>query len=344
MAPRAVWSGAITFGLVTIPVGLYTATEDHTIHFHQYVRGTSDRVRVQRVSERTGDPVPNEDIVKGREVDGEIVVVEPDELREIAPGRSRAIDVVEFVDLAEIDPVYFDRTYWVAPSDERYTHSYGLLCRALAQSGRVGIATVTMHGREHLTALRADGDVLVLQTLFWADEVRDPAEQLDSLPVHEEPRRQELEMAVDLVAAMTTTWKPDQYHDTYTERVEQLIADKREGREVVPAQAPEEATEVSDLLEALRRSVEAAGDHGPSNGGRGSGGGRGGGGGEDDRRDVGASGPGEERRDDAEDLAELSKAELLQRARELDISGRSKMNRDELAGAVAEAGSPARAS
>ncbi|PVY97079.1 Ku protein [Actinomycetospora cinnamomea] len=323
MAPRAVWSGAITFGLVTIPVGLYTATEDHTIHFHQYVRGTSDRVRIQRINERTGEPVPNSDVVKGREVEGEIVVVEPDELREIAPGRSQAIDVVEFVDLAEIDPVFFDRTYYVAPSDDRYVHSYGLLCRALEQSGRAGIATVTMHGREHLTALRADGDVLVLQTLFWADEVRDPAQQLDSLPVHDEPRRQELETAVQLVGAMTTTWKPDQYRDTYTERVEQLIADKREGREVVPAEAPEEGTEVTDLLEALRRSVEAAGSSGASSSG-GAGGPSGAGGSTDD-------GPA------GEDLSSLSKAELSQRARELDISGRSKMSRDELERAVGEA-------
>jgi DNA end-binding protein Ku len=323
MAPRAVWSGAITFGLVTIPVGLYSATEDHTIHFHQYVRGTADRVRIQRVNERTGDQVPNEDIVKGREADGEIVVLEPDELRDIAPGRSRAIDVVEFVDLAEIDPVYFDRTYWVAPSDDRYAHSYGLLCRALAQSNRAGIATVTMHGREHLTALRADGDMLVLQTLFWADEVRDPAEQLDALPVRDDPREQELDTAIQLVSAMTTTWKPGQYQDTYTERVEQLIADKREGREVVPAEAPEDATEVSDLLEALRRSVEAAGVGTGSSSSR-----------QDDDRDEGGHAG------DAEDLDGLSKGELLQRARELDVSGRSKMTRDELARAVAEAGSP----
>ncbi|MFC5138970.1 Ku protein [Actinomycetospora rhizophila] len=314
MAPRSVWSGAITFGLVTIPVGLYSATEDHTIHFHQYVRGTSDRVRNQRVNERTGDAVPNEDVVKGREVEGEIVVVEPDELREIAPGRSQAIDVIEFVDLAEIDPVYFDRTYWVAPSDPRYEHSYGLLCRALAQSGRAGIATVTMHGREHLTALRADGDVLALQTLFWADEVRDPADQLSSLPVREDPKKQELDTAVQLVAAMTTTWKPDQYEDTYTRRVEQLVADKREGREVVPAEAPEDATEVSDLLEALRRSVDAAGAGKQS------------------------------KASEAEDLSGLSKADLAARARELDISGRSTMTRDELERAVAEAGGSAQAS
>ena len=319
---RAVWSGAITFGLVTIPVGLYSATEDHTIHFHQYVRGTSDRVRVQRVNERTGESVPNDDIVKGREVEDEIVVVEPDELREIAPGRSQSIDVVEFVDLAEIDPVYFDRTYWVAPGDEKYTHSYGLLCRALAESDRAGIATVTMHGREHLTALRADGDVLALQTLFWADEVRDPAEQLDALPVHEEPRRQELDTAVQLVDAMTTTWKPDQYRDTYTERVEQLVADKREGREVVPAEQPDEATQVDDLLEALRRSVAAAGDRGTSA-----------------SAGNGTAAAGDEDRGDTEDLGALSKAELTRRARELDISGRSTMNRDELARAVAEAGS-----
>jgi DNA end-binding protein Ku len=271
------------------------------------------------VNERTGEQVPNDEIVKGREVEDEIVVVEPDELREIAPGRSRAVDVVEFVDLAEIDPVYFDRTYWVAPSDERYRHSYGLLCRALAQSGRAGIATMTMHGREHLTALRADGEVLVLQTLFWADEVRDPTEQLDSLPVHEEPREQELDMAIQLIGAMTTTWEPDRYRDTYTERVDRLIAEKREGREVVPAEEPQEATQVTDLLEALRRSVESAGS-----------------------RSGGQPDQGSE--DDGEDLGALSKAELSERAKRLDVSGRSKMNRDELARAVADAEGSTRAS
>lgn len=328
---RAVWSGAISFGLVSIPVGLYSATEDHTIHFHQYVRGTSDRVRNQRINERTGEPVDNSDIVKGREVDDEIVVVEPDELTEIAPGRSQTIDVIEFVDLADVDPVYFNRTYWLAPSDEKYAHPYGLLRRALADSGRAGIATFVMRGREYLTALRADGDVLALQTLYFADEVRDPTEQLDTVPVAEDHRRQEIEMAKQLVDSMSASWDPQRYHDTYTERVEQLVADKREGREVVPAQPPQEATEVDDLLEALRRSVEAAGGHGRSDEGDGS--------------DDGGSGSGQDDRgDDADDLATLSKTELVRRARELDISGRSTMNRDELARAVAEAGSSARAS
>ena len=317
---RAIWTGSINFGLVSIPVGLYSATEDHTVHFHQFQRGTADRIRYQRVNERTGKEIDYGDIVKGRDVGGgDYVIVEPEELDDIAPGRSRSIDINSFVDFDEIDPVYFDRTYWVAPGDEKYTHSYGLLCRALAESDRAGIATVTMHGREHLTALRADGDVLALQTLFWADEVRDPAEQLDALPVHEEPRRQELDTAVQLVDAMTTTWKPDQYQDTYTERVEQLVADKREGREVVPAEQPDEATQVDDLLEALRRSVAAAGDRGKTASA-----------GNNTAADGG---------DDDEDLGALSKAELTRRARELDISGRSTMNRDELARAVAEAGS-----
>lgn len=311
---RAVWSGAITFGLVTIPVALFSATEDHTIHFHQYVRGTSERVRNQRVDERTGEEVPAEDVVKGRQVDDEIVVVENDELSAVAPGRSQSIEVLEFVDLAEIDPVYFDRAYWVAPSDARYAHAYGLLRRALAQCGRAGIATFVMRGREHLTALRADGDVLALQTLHFADEIRDPLEQSDTLPVDEEPRRQELDMAVSLVDSMTTDWQPENYHDTYTERVKQLVTEKKEGREVVAAEAPGEATEVSDLLEALRRSVEAAGGQERTAGPGGDAGG-----------------------DTEEDLASMSKAELERRARALDVRGRSSMNRDELARAIVEA-------
>ncbi|MFF4825090.1 Ku protein [Streptomyces sp. NPDC001312] len=180
---RAIWTGVITFGLVTVPVGLYTSTEDHTVHFHQLQRGTSDRIRNRRVNERTGDEVDTGDIVKGYEIDdGEYVVVEPDELDDIAPGRSRTIDISDFVDLDDIEPVYFDRTYYIAPSGKEYTKVYELLRAALAEANKAGIATFVMRNRQYLTALRAEGEVLVLQTLHWADEVRDPGQELPELP------------------------------------------------------------------------------------------------------------------------------------------------------------------
>ncbi|MFD3618962.1 Ku protein [Streptomyces sp. NPDC058676] len=148
---RAIWTGVITFGMVSVPVGLHTATSDHTVHFHQLQRDTADRIRNRRVNERTGKEVAGDDIVKGYEVaDGEYVVVEPDELDEIAPGRSRTIDISDFVDLADIEPAYFDRTYYVGPRGKEYTKVYELLRAALAEAGKVGIATFVMRGKQYL--------------------------------------------------------------------------------------------------------------------------------------------------------------------------------------------------
>jgi DNA end-binding protein Ku len=256
---RAIWSGSINFGLVSIPVRLYSATEDHTMHFHQLQRGTADRIRYQRVNERTGREVEYADIVKGRDVGGgDYVIVEPEELDAIAPGRSRTIDITSFVDLDEIDPVYFQKTYWLAPQDEQYARPYALLVEAMARTNRAGIATFVMRGKEYLTAIRADDGVLALETLFFADEIRNPAEQLDTLP-HDKPARgKELDMAEALIKSMSGSWHPEDYRDTYTERVERLIDDKYRGREIVTAAEPPEPTEMSDLLEALQRSVTTA--------------------------------------------------------------------------------------
>ncbi|GAA1829042.1 hypothetical protein GCM10009836_03570 [Pseudonocardia ailaonensis] len=160
---RAIWSGTISFGLVSIPVGLFSATEDHTVHFHQFQRGTSDRVRVQRVNERTGEEVEFADIVKGAEVgDGEYVVVEPDDLDAIAPGRSQALEISDFVELADIDPVYFQRTYWLAPTAEQHAKPYALLRQAMSEGGKAGVGTFVMRGKEYLAAIRADRAVLAL--------------------------------------------------------------------------------------------------------------------------------------------------------------------------------------
>lgn len=320
--PRAIWTGAINFGLVTIPVGLFSATEDHTISFHQFQRGTSDRVRYLRVNERTGKEVDYSEIVKGRDVGGgEHVIVEPSELEQIAPGRSRTIDITTFVDLDEIDPVYFRKTYWLAPTQESYHRPYSLLVEALTATNRAGVATFVMRNRQYLTALRADDGVLALDTLHWADEVRDPGQL--RLPEAGSARGKEVEMARTLIESMSGPWEPEEYRDTYTDRVEQLIADKRAGREVVTEEAPREATEVVDLLEALQRSVDSS---------RGDRGGRGG------RRSRSKSGDGHKAQTrPAEDLSGMRKTDLEARARELGIKGRSKMTRDELQDAVAAA-------
>jgi DNA end-binding protein Ku len=312
---RPIWSGAINFGLVTIPVELYSATEDHTVSFRQFERGTSDRIRYKRVNERTGKEVAFSDIVKGADLGGgEYVIIEPEELDAIAPGRSRTIDINSFVDLDEIDPIHFQRTYWLAPAKEEYGRSYGLLLQAMEKTNRAGVATFVMRGKEYLTAVRAGDGLLVLNTLLVPADIRDPAQELKSLPEITTARGKELDMAVNLIESMTDEWRPEEYHDSYTEQVEKLIDTKREGKEIVASEEPSEPTKVVDLFEALSRSVETRKK------GRSS-----------------SSSKSSSKSSSAKDLDDLSKADLDKLAKELEIKGRSKMNRDELAKAVAEA-------
>lgn len=308
---RPIWSGAINFGLVTIPVELYSATEDHTISFRQFERGTSDRIRYKRVNERTGKEVAFSDIVKGADLGGgEYVIIEPDELDAIAPGRSRTIDINSFVELDDIDPVHFQKTYWLAPAKEEYGKSYSLLLQAMEKTNRAGIASFVMRGKEYLTAVRAGDGMLVLNTLLFPEDIRDPAKELKSLPEITTARGKELEMATSLIDSMTDDWRPEDYHDTYTEQVEKLIEDKREGKEIVAETEPAEPTKVVDLFEALSKSVE----------------------GRKKRRDTPSASAAAD-----EDLSSLNKADLDKLARDLDVKGRSKMSRDELAKAVAAA-------
>jgi DNA end-binding protein Ku len=281
--------------LVTVPVELYPAVVDHTIHFRQFERGTSDRIRLRRVNERTGDEVAQDEIVKGHEVgSGGYVLVEPDELDEIAPERSRRLDIEQFVDLAEIDPWHFDRTYWLAPAKEDFAKAYGLLLTAMERSGKAGIAKFVMRGKEYLAAVRAGDGVMALDTLHFVDDLRDPAEAMGGLPELPKVRAKELDMAMALVDEMSAPWRPDAFHDTYTERVEELLKAKKSGKTVTPEAEPEKAAEVVDLFDALSRSVKRH--------------------------------KGEKRRD----LSELSKADLEKLAREQDVKGRSKMTRAEL--------------
>ncbi|GAA1952578.1 Ku protein [Amycolatopsis minnesotensis] len=299
---RPIWSGSINFGLVTVPVALYSATEDHSVHFRQFERGTADRIRYRRVNERTGKEVDYDKIVKGYELDdGEYVLVEPEELDEIAPGRSRTIDIESFVDLEEVDPIYFQRTYWLAPAKEEFHRAYVLLLQAMAKTNRAGIARFVMRGREYLAAVRAGDGVLTLNTMHFAADIRDPAKELKELP-EQKARGKELDMAVSLVDSMTGPWRPEEYEDTYTERVKKLIDDKKAGRTVTPESGPAEPTKVVDLFEALSRSVEGR--------------------------------KGGKRAKKKAAVSDLSKADLEKLAREQDVKGRSKMTRAELEKAV----------
>ncbi|MFF1817147.1 Ku protein [Kribbella sp. NPDC058245] len=255
---RSIWSGYITFGLVSVPVGLYSATEEHELDFHQFQRGTSDRIRYKRVNERTGREVAFDKIVKGHDLgNGKYVVVEPAELDDIAPGKSRSLEIDTFVDLDEIDPIHFQKSYYLGPKEGDNASSYGLLRDALAKTNRAGIAKFVMRGKEYLAAIRAQDKVLVLETMYFADEIRDPVAELESLPARSRAGKQ-LTMAADLVEAMSGEWKPSAYKDTYTDRVKKLVETKRKGKEVVYSEEEPEATTPTDLVSALRASVEAA--------------------------------------------------------------------------------------
>ncbi|MFI1753047.1 Ku protein [Streptomyces sp. NPDC020571] len=337
---RAIWTGVITFGLVSVPVGLFTATEDHTVHFHQLQRGTSDRVRNRRVNERTGKEVAADDIVKGYEVgEGEYVVVEPGELDEIAPGRSRTLEITDFVDLDRIEPVYFGRTYYIAPRGKEYLKVYELLRTALAETGKAGVATFVMRNRQYLTALRAEDRVLLLQTLHWADEVRDPVKELPELPSDRVGRGKELDMALRLVDALSGDWEPGRYRDTYQEKVRELVRAKAEGEEIAVAEEAPEATNVVDLMEVLRGSLEQAkGGTGDDTGAKER---------SAPRKKAAtprkkATGPSRRSAPARGELRELSKAELYQRATEQDIAGRSKMSRQQLVDALGDSKSRGR--
>jgi DNA end-binding protein Ku len=264
---RAIWTGSLSFGLVNVPVGLFSATEDHEVHFHQFERGTSDRVRNKRVNERTGDEVDYDDIVKGAEIDdGKYVIITPEELESVEPGRSRTIDINDFVEAADIDPVYYQRTYYLAPTDDTAKKPYALLVQAMEKADRIGIATFVMRGKQYLAAVRPVDNILVLSTMYFADEVRNPRKELDNLPARSAARGKDLDMAVNLIEAMTSEWDPKNYRDTYTERVKKLVEARKNDREIVTDTDSEPTSEkVTDLLAALQASVEQSKGHRPGN-------------------------------------------------------------------------------
>jgi DNA end-binding protein Ku len=311
---RAIWSGAISFGLVTVPVKLYTATSSHRVSFHQFQEGTGERVRYQRVAESNGEEVEYDDIVKGAEVEkGRYVIVTPDELEAVQPGKSRTIEIEDFVDLADIDPIAWNRTYYLGPDGEQAARPYRLLLDAMRDTGHVAIARFVMRDKQYLATIRPLEDVLALETMFFADEIRSLA-GIDGVPVEADVDDRQLGIAEQLITSMATKWDPTNYRDTYHERVLELIERKAQGEDVVVEPEQEETAAVSDLMDALQRSVEAARTR------------------REERGDRGAktSADGEE----AEDLEKLSKDDLYERATQADVSGRSKMTKDELIAAL----------
>ncbi|MFJ9080694.1 Ku protein [Streptomyces sp. NPDC102278] len=319
---RPVWAGNLSFGLVSLPVGLYTATDSHTIHFHQLQRGTSDRIRNRRVNERTGDEVELDDIVKGYDASGEYVLVEPNELDEIAPGRSRSLEITGFVDLDEVDPIFFDKTYYLGPRGSEYGKVYSLMEQALAKAGKAGIATFVMRQHEYLVALKAENGLLTLHTLHWADEIRDPKKEIDNLPGKTKISDKELKMAEQLIETLSMTWDPDEFHDTFQEKVAALIDAKQAGDTVEKTEEPAQPTGAVDLLEALRASGERAGSL-KATGGKATAFGRTAAAKKPAARKQIRSAP-------KEDLSGMSKADLYKKAATANLPGRSNMTREDL--------------
>lgn len=252
---RSIWNGAISFGLVTIPVRLYAATEQGGLRLHQVHRADGGRIRYKRVCEVCGEEVAYQEIAKGYDVGGgEVVVLTDEDLSELPLETNRAIDVQSFVPLEQVDPIYFDRSYYVEPG-KGGAKPYVLLREALEQSGRVAIVKVALRQRESLATLRVREGVFVLETMLWPEEVR--AADVD-IP-DEDVRPQELKMASSLIDSMSEDFDPSLFHDEYAAAMQRLVDAKVEGREVTAPAAPAaEGAEVVDLVEALRRSVEAA--------------------------------------------------------------------------------------
>lgn len=252
---RSIWSGAITFGLITIPVGLYTAIEDRDIAFRLLSGKDRSRVQYKRVSTKTGREVDWDDIVKGYEYEnGKFVVFTQEELEQIPVESLRVVDIVQFVERSAIDPLYFDRSYYVAP-DKTAVKAYKLFLDALAESDRVAIGKITLREKERLCTLRAKDGVLVLETMNWPDEIRVPAfAQLDQAP---RISGEEKKMAQLLIFSSPASSTPDRFQDTYRQRLQEAIDAKIEGHEVEYAPPEPMSEKVVDLLDALRASVEA---------------------------------------------------------------------------------------
>jgi DNA end-binding protein Ku len=242
---------------------MYSATHEHEVSFHQFQKGTSDRIRYQRVNERTGKEVDYADIVRGADVGrDEYVMLDQEELDAVAPGRSKSMEIHRFVDIDTIDPIYYQKTYYLGPGSEETAKTYALLRDAMAEANRAAIGTLVMRGKEYLTAIRPNGQVLMLETMFFSDEVRDPSETLETVPGRNKAGPQEMKMASQLIDSMSADWDPEDFRDTYTDRVKELIKQKKAGGEVSVAEEAPQPTTTKDLMDVLRQSVEAARERG----------------------------------------------------------------------------------
>ena len=257
---RSIWTGAISFGLVTVPVKLYSAVNRKTVRFHQLSGSTGVRIAQKRVDPTTGDEVPYEDIVKGFELAPDrYVVIQPEEFEALDPKKTKTIDIEDFVDLTDIDPILYDHPYYLAPGAGG-AKPYRLLLEAMRETGKVAIAKVVIRQKEQLVALRPmEGDVLGMATMIFADEVVE-ADRIDELEAVREVEvtKRELDIAEQLVESLAGDFEPEKYRDTYREEVLALIERKASGEDIAVQPAAEEAEEpVPDLMAALKASLDA---------------------------------------------------------------------------------------
>ncbi len=252
MAPRSLWNGTITFGMVNVPVKLYTATESKSISFHEVHARDGSRIEHRRICPKDEKEVPNDDIVKGYEVsEGKYVVLEKDEIKAAAGDRGKVVELTEFVDAGEIDPVFYEKTYYVGSRDE--TEPYRLVFEALKKSGRAGIGRFTFHDREYLVAVRALDDVIAMHTMRFHDEVVDAGE-LELGKPSKNPTKREVEMASKLIDTLNEEFEPEAYKDTYRDSVLELIKRKGKGEEI-DLDAEVEPEQGDDLMAALEASL-----------------------------------------------------------------------------------------
>jgi DNA end-binding protein Ku len=257
--PRAVWSGTISFGLVNVPVKAYTAVRNHTVHFNQLDKKTGSRIKYEKVSSTSGKELSADDIELGYEIKkGSYVTFDPDEIDMLRPKSTRAIDVTDFVPLDQIDPIYYERTYWLAPDGKEAAKAYQLLLAAMEERGQVAIGTVVMRNKQYLAAVRPLDGALAMSTMRFADEIV-PKSQIDAIPSRRtKPSAKELQLATQIIDALSTEWDPKRYHDTFTDELRDVIERKAKGEEVVVEAAAEPTGDVVDLMAALEASVEAA--------------------------------------------------------------------------------------
>lgn len=300
--PRPMWSGSLSFGLVNVPVKLMSATRDLGVHFNQLHEKDNSRIEVRRVCTKENEEVPWEEVARGYELEsGELVMLTDEELEAADPQKTRTIDIEAFVDIEEIDPIFYDHPYFLVPdSNEAAVRAYHLLRQVMERSGKVAIARFVLRTKEYLVAVRPRGNAISLTTMRFHDEVRSPADVgVDGLP---KAKKAQVDQAVKLIASLKTDFDPTAYEDEHRKKLLQIIEQKRKGQEIQIPDEPETPAAVPDLMAALEASIEKM------------------------KKGV-----------DPSSLKRLPKKELLERAKEKRIEGRSSMSKDELVEALVEA-------